>query len=270
MDPIISGVDGNASVFIIGKLGGDPEYNSIIDSEEVDCANGTFYFGRYSMNETHNIHFNVPGIWRFKAITEDTEHDGEFCSSEIVEVEVQFPEITEIVSAVEFQLDQLWSSTLSAASEDSRKELGFWIYAEVDNNGGLSYSVGETEEGDDITDCSSRATISPSDPEELIPNEPWNTVKFAVAYAHAHTTLYYCPSSIEGRSTGPSEEDDKFANSRKLPILVYDYSANQIYGQDGEGSELYNPAGIKHAGECMQRSFFEKWSSLEESPLSPK
>src|SRR5690554_210957 len=145
MDPNISGIDANATVYIIGRIGDEPDYINIdFRTSQINCAKGTFDFGRYSINQNHNIHFYVPGKWHFMAITEYEPLQYPL-ESPVFTVEVQFPVVFEIMKAVKSDLDRLWSETHTVASEESRQEKGFWVYAKLDKSINMpTLKIGET------------------------------------------------------------------------------------------------------------------------------
>lgn len=133
-----------------------------------------------------------------------------------------FPNISSIVSnpVVVAQMNSAWNSMKSNASTSGRSEYGFYIYY---NHTSKTYYCGNIVQGSVTSGCAgTNASISLG--------RVTNNVEVC-AFFHCHTTLQFCPAT-DRRSTGPSTSDTNFANSNKLPGIVYDYSASVINGGD--------------------------------------
>lgn len=128
--------------------------------------------------------------------------------------------------------------TISVASEEGRREVGFYIYYDFVTK---KFSVGETVYGPYVKyGIGTSASIS------LGPAKDNMTV---CAFFHTHTPLTFCPSDAT-RSTGPSDEDRQFANSNGLPGILYDYAKPWIES----GHSLTDPAKIYTFGVTRRKN----------------
>lgn len=129
-----------------------------------------------------------------------------------------YPSVTEILDddAVYMAMFIAWCETLSFASEEGRREVGFYIYYDFVTK---KFSVGEIVYGPYVKyDAGTSASVN------LGPAKDNMTV---CAFFHTHTPLTYAPYDAT-RITGPSDEDKQFADSNKLPGILYDYAKPRI------------------------------------------
>jgi hypothetical protein len=160
--------------------------------------------------------------------------------SNIVEIEVRFPNISEIKSdsVVVAAMLATWEHTKASASTAGRQEFGFWIYFDSRDGRG-SYFCGAQTPGDKIANCKdTNGSLKPGRIDNLVfSTSPLEGERRVVAIFHTHTPLTYCTEkeTMYRIPVGPSPSDDTWASSEKIPGLVYDY----------KGSYFENGLGIK-------------------------
>ena len=240
-------------VYIFGSVGLDPTITVNNNGQATAGANTFLYYEADDLSSTHNVNFNVPGFWHLKAVV---LYDGLTFYSDVLEIEIWFPSTYDMEqdTYLASEMESLWQETLDAASSTSRREMGFWIYAYVDNNG-LEFEIGDEEEGPQITGCvGTNGSIAPGSPDVELPSAPDDTeVKFYVGYFHTHTTLHYCSSG--SRDTGLSDGDEDYASNNTIPILLYDYSASIIYA----GHDLDDPYELYYTDQVEKRETPTFW-----------
>ena len=131
-----------------------------------------------------------------------------------------YPSVSEIIDdpTVYMAMFIAWYETISFASEEGRREEGFYIYYDFFTK---KFSVGETVYGPVV-----KFIIGTSASVSL--GSPTNGLTVC-AFFHTHTPLTYGPYEAN-RPTGPSEDDINFADYNKLPGIVYDYSIPRLWG----------------------------------------
>jgi hypothetical protein len=140
-----------------------------------------------------------------------------------------FPDVSRIKSDPDVvrKMNEAWEAMKSYASDGQRREYGFYIYY---NEYSDDIYCGRLQYGDRITGCAgTHGTL------DLAMDDPITFNKTVCAHFHCHTTLQYCPPDVS-RLTGPSSGDISLVNSRKLPGILYDYSAPSIYGGDSKNN----------------------------------
>lgn len=137
-----------------------------------------------------------------------------------ISVQQTYPSVAEIIAnpTVKTAMNTAWSNMKSAASYTGRSEYGFYIYYDSNSK---QYTCGNMVKGPNISGCEgTNANVSLG--------KVTNNLTVC-AFFHCHTTLEYCPSTVS-RTTGPSSSDKSFANSNKLPGILYDYSTRTLVG----------------------------------------
>lgn len=130
-----------------------------------------------------------------------------------------YPSVSEIINdpTVYNAMFIAWYETLSFATEEGRREVGFYIYCNLVTK---KLSVGETVYGPFVKyDAGTPASVRLGDPTDK---------ETVCAFFHTHTPLTFCPFEAY-RNTGPSEDDIAFAQSSGLPGIVYDYLRIKIW-----------------------------------------
>jgi hypothetical protein len=233
-----------ATIYLFCRVGADPDV-SFNSSGQLVLHNKTFWTNNFPMTknssggyyiENHYEYFCVPGMWRYQAMI---YINGMTIESNIVEIEVRFPNVSEIEDDIfiHMKMEESWLTTLFDADSSGRRENGFWIYAWV-NYGMVEYKKGTIEYGDWITECAGTETsMTPSSPEDEKPTYPYDYgIKYYVAYFHTRTPRTYCTT---GRESGPLSSDIDYAANNKIPVLVYDYG-----GYVEGGPDLYDYYGL--------------------------
>ncbi|MEZ4269588.1 MAG: hypothetical protein R3F39_24785 [Myxococcota bacterium] len=164
-----------------------------------------------------------------------------------VGVTVQFPTYSTIVGngTVSAACDAAWAETKAATTAESRREQAFWV--RLDTSSG-SYSTTATIVG---PSCGPNdgASVQPGPRPADSPASPTfagASAVYTVACFHTHTPMTYrFTDGSRQRPVGPSGADVTFHNSasKRLPGIVYDYSAAAVGGHN-----IDLPARLYHCG----------------------
>ena len=157
------------------------------------------------------------------------EIDGNFATSSEVPLEVQFPSASEILSGngVRARMDQAWENTKNATTPTSRREEGYWVTLDTQDNG--TYAISHHSTGpvvDNDTTASWSLPFRPADsPEDPEPKE--DGVIYSVGWFHTHTPMTYRTGS---RQSGPLGPDHSAATNSNIdsPGFAYDYQVSVI------------------------------------------
>ena len=194
-----------------------------IGNDKLSSCNGT----------TCNEFSKKPGRWNIHAKV--TLSNGIMLTTNIVQVEVQFPNISTIKAngTIQSYMDAAWAQTKNAASSASRQEFGFWIYV---NTNTMTFECDDPPKpGDTVTGCAgTHASVMPGSPNEQH-GSPVQGGKYAVAHFHTHTPLTFCPSDASRTPVGNSSADQTVLSQSpyEVPGLVYDYVGGYVEGVVG-------------------------------------
>jgi hypothetical protein len=149
-------------------------------------------------------------------------------------LEVRFPTRDRIVadSAVQsFTQEDGWERTLRLATEQSRREVGFWISLDTCQvpRGGRRYDHGRIFLGSPVgpDDDGSEVHIGPR-PADDPPTPPAviGCAEYTVASFHTHPPTTYQRGVAGSRPVGPSTTDDRIDRRDMVPGIVFDYLAD--------------------------------------------
>jgi hypothetical protein len=210
-------------VYIIGDINSIPSFSLDAKTGELTTSSMIYYFGRLEPIMGEEMKVFIPGVWKFKAVAvhKIAENKYEVYDSEEKEIEVIFPDATEIEKAQSGQMRAVWEETKAAADKFFSYEKGFWIYAVVENEQVL-IECGATETGKPFSPCGD-GEIELSSPNASIPSTPDGYARYPIAFFHTHTPLTYCNNRDTYRSTGFSFEDEIMADAYGMPSFLYDY-----------------------------------------------
>ena len=135
-------------------------------------------------------------------------------------------------------MDSLWDKAKEFASENGRKELGFYI---LYNRSTKKYWHSPVVEGT-VVNGNVNGTIL----------RPAYDATYICAWFHTHTTGAYLTNGWM-RDVGPSETDKANAKSAGLPYLVYDYDTTNFYDESLVAGEYFETEQAKKA-EVIKRS----------------
>jgi hypothetical protein len=180
----------------------------------------TLYQGK---NLTCNTKYQKAGYWTIDATV--TLSNGQTLTTNAINLEVMFPDVSRIENAVRAKMVAVWTQTKDAASSSGSMEKGFAIFV---NTTTCTYECGPTIDGPTFS-CEGEASVHISG-NEYISSSPVTGGKYLVADFHTHPPLTYC-SSIKRRQVGPSSSDVLEANSTNIPGFLYDYVGSNIPGK---------------------------------------
>jgi hypothetical protein len=182
--------------------------------------------------------------------------NGSDVQSALKDVEVQFPSYDQIVgdSGVRNATNAEWRATIRDCTEkpvNRRRERGFFIRVNTKKN---RYTFTNHVNGPWVGpgDGASLPLGSrpPDDPSNPAPNAKGS--KYVVASFHTHTSTAF---RTVGRPVGPSGADDRNNTRRKIPGVVYDYTAASATGgalgsipaghPKNSGAKLYKSLGLE-------------------------
>lgn len=160
--------------------------------------------------------------------------DAENCDREVVSrmTIYEFPDIYTIgmSKTVGDAAMAAWKETLASHNLYARREIGFYIYYDRDNN---DYIIGEFIYG------------------PMVPYSEGNAymVFGEVTFPYKLCAFFHCHPpymGVPGRKTGPSEADLEAAQKLGVPGVVYDYSPEyvdmyHIYEADGPVPYVFGP-----------------------------
>ena len=160
-----------------------------------------------------------------------------------------FPTRDQIVSdhGVDNYTLYAWARTLADATQQARRELGFWI--------SLDTCTGRFHQSPTIlgpwvdarTDA--EVTLGPRPPDSRPPRGVKGCAIYWVATFHTHTPTTWREPLGKRRRVGPSDPDKTNATNRKMPGLVYDYFAHPPKsGRIRFGYPKHNPAQVYRYG----------------------
>ena len=154
----------------------------------------------------------------------------------------EYPSVSEIIAddTVKMAMWAAWVDTLSFASPEGRREVGFYIYYDFYTR---KFSIGEFVDGPIVKN-------GPGTSASVRLGAPTNN-ETVCAFFHTHTPLTFCQDAAY-RPTGPSEDDIAFAKSSGLPGIVYDFLAPTI----SDGHSLMEPAKLYTFGVDRRKNPF--------------
>jgi len=121
-------------------------------------------------------------------------------------------------TCVRAKMDEVWQTSLSNSSSSGWREYAFYIYYSFS---GDSLYCGQVVSGPIYTSCLDSVFTVPL-------SQPTNAYEVC-AFFHTHPTLQYCSVPGNYRKTGPSNQDERFAQANGLPGIVYDFGQPYIY-----------------------------------------
>lgn len=159
--------------------------------------------------------------------TDDVSTTNELLEGQLLRSsEYRYPHVYEIVTddTVIKNMELAWEMMIESASENGRREFGFYIYYD---DRFKKYECGIIRGGPVVT--GGEGTHA-----SLCLGGAANN-RTVCAFFHCHTTLQYCTSDVS-RVTGPSTSDIEFAYNQGLPGILYDYSAEYLIGGTYKGA----------------------------------
>lgn len=131
-----------------------------------------------------------------------------------------YPSVDKIYknTCVRAKVDEVWQTSLSNSSSSGWREYAFYIYYSFS---GDSLYCGQVVSGPIYTSCLDSVFTVPL-------GQPTNAYEVC-AFFHTHPTLQYCSVPGNYRETGPSNQDERFAQANGLPGIVYDFGQPYIY-----------------------------------------
>ena len=167
--------------------------------------------------------------------------DGKSVETPIAEVEVRFPEYSEITgdSSVLAAMNSAWTQTTNActAMPNERREYGFWILLNTQTN---IYITDPLLIGPLVTPTVA-GSLNPNPQPSDIPQSPSptdNGATYVVGLFHTHTPRTYLTPSNSYRVVGPSRKDVSYHNAHGIVGVVYDYIGTPYAGS--ATNRLYN------------------------------
>lgn len=247
--------------YIIGSLGGEPEYEFDENSGKLSVPYPTinYYEGTFGPSY-HNLYYTIPGKWSFQVVAiHEKKENNRVCyvayESEVKEILVKFPDVYQMRDELKDHMKSVWEEAIAQTNEKYSVQKGFWIYAVIQTEN-LKIEYGPTE-SEYYSPCDNWDRVNPGRPDIKIPIESWGYAKYPIGYFHTHTPLTYCTSDVE-RETGFSTADEAWQDGNETPILVYDYTSRITSGHD-----IHESADLYVSYDCYMRKLPTTWGELE-------
>ena len=229
--------DATLDVPVTGR--GEDEPSIVSKRVEIRRRNESTWYRLCGGEFPRGLNVKVAGHFVLRPVAVDSDGH-EYCGKES-EMEVLFPSYEQIVqdATIVGITDAAWAATILDCSETNRRERGFWILLDTENN---SYASGPTTYGPWVDNVAGAYVELPPRPSDSPASPPPNAggCLYPVASFHCHTPTTY---RDRGRRAGPSPEDNLVDFYDNVPGIVYDYlDFPSGSGDVPAGHPLHSPA----------------------------